>query len=88
MVKWVSNNTLSKGMDFPEILVFQSQAPLIRPHIRERAQIFILLPSSLLFCFVPPPFIQKKQSPVTHLWVGTWVNVSQGNDHNFLLSTS
>lgn len=87
MVKWVSNHTLSKGMDFPVIRVFQSQALVIHPRFRERAQIFILLPCSLRFCFIPRPFLQKKQ-PVTHFWVWTWVNVSQGNGHNFLLSTS
>lgn len=87
MVKWVSNHTLSKGMDFPVIRVLRSQALVIQQCFRERAQIFILLPCSLPFCFIPRPFVQKKQ-PVTHLWVWTWVNVSQGSGHNFLLSTS
>lgn len=49
MVKRVSNHTLSKGMDFPVIRVFQSQALVIHPRFRERAQILILLPCSLLF---------------------------------------
>lgn len=49
MVKWVTNHTLSKGMDFPVIRVFQSQALVIHPRFRERAQIFILLPCSLRF---------------------------------------
>lgn len=40
VVKCVSNNSLSNGMDFPVILVLQSQAPIIHPHFWGTAQIF------------------------------------------------
>lgn len=49
MVKWVSNHTLSKGMDFPVIRVFQSQALVYPPMFPGES-------SDIHFIALLPPF--------------------------------